>query len=216
MEADDGQSTGRRQKSPSTFQSGLEFIELVVDLNTHRLERTRRRMLSSIAAILRHCRFYDFASAPVVVIGARDLASTIARAMRCAKRSSPKSASTSAISSADARAKPLRCGFAAARVHAHIEGPLEAEGKTAGGIVNLRRRYADVEKDPIDLSNTEISQTFFHSGKRRMDNLKARIFNGSCRRHCLWIAIESNQPPLLRKPLKNESTMAAAVKVPST
>ena len=34
MEADDGQSTGRRQKSPSTFQSGLEFIELVVDLNT--------------------------------------------------------------------------------------------------------------------------------------------------------------------------------------
>ena len=45
-----------------------------------------------------------------------------------------------------------------------------------------------------------------------MDNLKARIFNGSCRRHRLWIAIESNQPPLRRKPLKNESTMAAAAK----
>lgn len=107
------------------------------------------------------------------------------------------------------QATPLR--FRRSSCHAHIEG-LEAEGKTAGGIVNLRRRYADVEKDPIDLSNTEISQTFFHSGKRRMDNLKARIFNGSCRRHRLWIAIESNQPPLRRKPLKNESTMAAAAK----
>ena len=204
MEADDGQSTGRRQKSPSTFQSGLEFIELVVDLNTHRLERTRRRMLSSIAAILRHCRFYELCKRS----GCSDWRT------RSCFNNCPCNAVCEALFTEIRKhlgnflnrcsGKPLRCGFAAARVHAHIEGPLEAEGKTAGGIVNLRRRYADVEKDPIDLSNTEISQTFFHSGKRRMDNLKARIFNGSCRRHRLWIAIESNQPPLLRKPLKNE------------
>src|SRR4029079_9229707 len=49
----------------------------------------------------------------------------------------------------------LRRGFAARRVHAHVEGPLRAIRESAFGRIELRRRNPEVEQHAVDGVNAE-------------------------------------------------------------
>src|SRR5438876_7233592 len=49
--------------------------------------------------------------------------------------------------------EPIRRAAVAGRVHAHVEGSVRAKREAALRIVDLRRRNAEVEENPIDFAN---------------------------------------------------------------
>ena len=59
-------------------------------------------------------------------------------------------------------AEPLGCGFAARRVHAHVERSVKAEGKAPRGIVDLRGGNADVKENAIDGADPDRAERFAH------------------------------------------------------
>ncbi len=57
-------------------------------------------------------------------------------------------------------------GRAAPRpLHAHVERPVEAEGKAALGLVELHGRHADVEHDAVESREILSARRCFHLGE---------------------------------------------------
>ena len=92
--------------------------------------------------------------------------------------------------------KPLGGRYAGVRIHAHIKGPVHAERKPAFGVINLRTAHTDVHQDARHPGNSARSEFFGHTGKRGMNDRKARIRQRRRSLHRFGIPVKRNDAPL--------------------
>src|SRR5256885_1346769 len=125
-------------------QAALELPELVVDEHAQRLERAGRGMLAGLA------RAHGGPDQGGELAGAGERASAPRRddGLRHAPRETLLSEGGDHLAYlVEARtSEPRRYGFAARRVHAHVERAVSSEAEAALRIIELRRGHAEVEE----------------------------------------------------------------------
>ena len=99
-------------------------------------------------------------------------------------------------------------------VHAHVERAVEAEAEAALGVVDLRRRDAEVEQHAVDLRDAERGERRRHRRERGVVDREARIGGergvGRGAGDRLRVAVERDQAALRRQPLEDRARVAAA------
>src|SRR5215471_1082385 len=73
------------------------------------------------------------------------------------------------------RVHEIRGGCSQARIHAHIERAVMAEGKAALGFIELEGRDAEIESDSVGGENAPLSQELFHFREPAMDERETAI-----------------------------------------
>src|SRR5690606_36586064 len=109
--------------------------------------------------------------------------------------------------------EPLGGRLAAGRIHAHVERPFAREGKTALGVVELRRRYAEIEQHAAELGAGEPgTHDRLEVLEPRMHDREARIGAESStpRSYRFRILVQREQTPLSAKPCENFSAVPSA------
>jgi hypothetical protein len=93
------------------------------------------------------------------------------------------------------RAQQLERGGAARGIHAHVERARLAEREPALGMIELRRRHAEVGEDAIDLRDAEPCENLADVAELAMDQLRGIAEPGLRGRQGGRVAVDPDQPP---------------------
>ena len=164
VETDDGKAPLGSKQASGGVQGGAQLLELAVHLDANRLEGSRRGMLAHVLFVARHDRGNEVRKVPRRRKGL----------FRAPRDDRPGDRAREALFAVEVdhasdglligRIEPFRGRHARRRIHAHVERPLETEGKSARSVVDLRGGNADVEKDSVHLArrNAEARKLFDH------------------------------------------------------
>ncbi len=144
VEADDRKPPAGGEGPERALQAALELTCLVVDEHAQRLESAGRGMLAGLARA--HGGGNQAGELPGA--GQRALAPCRDDGLRHATREALLAEGGDHLADlVKARtSEPRRNGFAARRVHAHVERAVSSEAETALRIIELRRGHAEVEE----------------------------------------------------------------------
>ena len=107
-------------------------------------------------------------------------------------------------------AEPVRRGHVAALVHAHVEGTVAAEAEAPRGIVELRRRDADIEQDSRGtLAGGQVLPHFAEAGPHGLHAaIGARERVGGA--ECIRVGIEADEPRVRVERVEQPACVSAA------
>ena len=144
----------------------------------------------------------------------RGRASTIARAIRLAKRSSPRVLRISDYFFNRCRIQPVRGRFTRRRIHAHIERTFLLKAEATGGVIELRRRDPEIEKNAVRLSYPDRRQQFGESGKRSVAHYDTIVSNRQRpgHRYRFRVTVNDDEASVRSQMLKERAGMATAPK----
>ena len=153
MEGNHGQTPAGFQVACGLRQHRAYFFKLTVDENPNGLKRPRRRVLAAFASTDGLCRQLrqlagckDGALLPLLHNGARNLA---------VKPLFTIISDYLANLFFAGLGQPLRGGLAARGIHPHIQRRIVAEAEAAFGIVDLRRRHAQIKQRTVHRFNAQ-------------------------------------------------------------
>ncbi len=106
--------------------------------------------------------------------------------------------------------EPFRCGDTPGTVHAHVQRPVTAKGKSSVCAVELRRRDTDVEKNAVDSCHSERAHLRFEFAERRVHEGETTVLDRSTGFDRIGIAIECEQAPAGAELLENPARMSAS------
>ena len=98
----------------------------------------------------------------------------------------------------------------ARRIHPHVERTVVAKREAARRVVDLRRRDAEVEQDPVDRMPPVPRGFVVQRGEAAMDDGEATVVDRGGRRDGIGVAIEGQQPTLRRQAFEDASAVTAA------
>ena len=210
MKTDDRKRAAFGKKAACGRKGALEFVQLAVDFDADCLKTARCGMLSRVALILGNAarnEFGKFARAGDGPLGAfaADRASDFARkALFAVVAQHARNFTLGRLGD------PFGRREARARVHAHVQGPVHAEGKAALGLVDLRARDADVHENARHAFDTARGKLLFHVRKRSVHDFKARIVDFAGRFDGFGIAVKGNEARVRGDARKNGAAVPAA------
>src|SRR5690606_1958636 len=111
--------------------------------------------------------------------------------------------------------KQLECSLAAGGIHAHIKRPLLLKGKAALGSIELGRARADIGEDPIHLGEAFLDRRLSQRAERALSQDRPPAKGREPRRTEIdreRVAIDREEPPARRAPLKDRRRMPSATK----
>jgi hypothetical protein len=179
VETDHRQAAARHQQLERGVQALFELLKLGVDKNPKCLKCARCRILARFAGLdrtshdvgkltrgsnrvpalapsnKRLCNLYSKPFFPIVAYHLGNVAHVGA-------------------------GEKFRGAFAAGGVHAHVQRSVEAEAEAAGRVVDLRRRHAQVEQQPVHLRHAGGSQRGHELAEARVMDGKTRVRDPRC------------------------------------
>ena len=172
VKGDDDQPPGGLEYALGGGEAARQFGKLVVDENPQRLEGPRRRMDHAFARAHHACDDVGErarrADRPLVArLG--DRARDGPRLVLFAERGDDGGELALARGGDDIG------GARAVAAHAHIERPVEPEGKAARGFIELHRRNAEVEDDAIGRCRIAAGDNGFQIGEAIFDQLEPAL-----------------------------------------
>ena len=211
MERDHGQPTPGGQQVDGVLEEPVDLAELVVDGDTQRLERSRRRVPPRLPA--RHHGLDQRRQRPgrlrqrSGITGAHDGPGDAA----CLTLLGVIAQNPGQIPLAGAR-QQLPCGLARPGVHAHVQRPIALKRKTALRIVHLRGGNAQIGEQPVEpTAELQLIERVVEFGERAVEDRHALIRPVALprRRHGLRVAIGDDQPPARTDALEERLGVAA-------
>jgi hypothetical protein len=208
VETDNHQSTAFIEDLEGLRQHHRQLFKLLIDVNPYSLEGARRRVLMWLARGNGFC--HDLGKLPCAV-------DRPARSSRNNRSCNLFSKPFFAIAPDDLPdllfrrlLQPLRRGLPAARIHPHVERPVEAEAESPFRLVKLRRGHAEVEQHAVDMRNTCPANHLPQRTELGMEHGKSRIGHFGCGSDRHGIAIQGDQLPGAAKPRQNRPAVSAA------
>ena len=213
VEADDGHPCVRGQRRHDGGQRLRDFRQFAVHENPKGLEGPRGRILTPItprarADGLRHeCR-----QLPGAVDG---FARACRRNCSCNRLSRPFFTIVAQYLRQFAHrgaGKEFGSGFAARRVHPHVQRTVVAKGKAARRVVDLRRGDSEIEQHAVDLRERKLGEDVGQFRKPRAAENESGIGLRELRRGRFGgrVAIDADETPRRAKPSEDRARVAAA------
>src|SRR3569832_812765 len=208
METDDDKPAAGLQPVHALRQHDAQFFKLAVEINPYSLEAAGRRVLPRFALLdrcgdeirelpgaadglflpCRNKRARNRFSKPLFPIGADDFTDLLLCRRRqpvCSRQSTP-------------------------RIHAHVERGSEAETESTRRIVELRRRHADIQQNPVHLPYAQFIQHRAQARKRTLYQRQPDVLQGAANVNGIGIAIQRDQTPPRAQLRQDQSAVAAA------